>query len=135
MPLRGDRYAIDPGNSVGGLNFKLGGMAGRRWVKVFNRDYGANSEHRCPESTKSNLLLIALSVILAPECSDVDSIMNWSDRLFIVAAFLIFGIAGWEVLKQYQRIKELHRTDPAKWPRVPVLPAAVDLYEKSDRRP
>ena len=59
--------------------------------------------------------------------------MDLSDRLFIVAAFLVFGLAGWEVVRQYQRIRELHRTSPDKWPRVPVLPATVNLYEKSDQ--
>ena len=60
--------------------------------------------------------------------------MDWSDRLSLIVAFLVFGFAGWEVLKQYERISELHRTDPAKWPRIPVLPATVSLYEKSDQR-
>lgn len=102
--------------------------------QIFKHDYGANSQHCCPESTKSNLLLIAEGVIPSPESSDVNSIMDLSDRLFIVVAFLVFGFAGWEVLKQYQRISELHRTHPDKWPRIPVLPATVNLYEKRDQR-
>jgi len=52
----------------------------------------------------------------------------------MVSAFLVFGLAGWEVVRQYQRIRGLHRTSPAKWPGDAVLPAAVDLYEKTSRR-
>jgi hypothetical protein len=58
----------------------------------------------------------------------MNKVMDLNERLFLVIAFTIFCIAGWEFWQHVQRLAALRRTHPDKWTRVPVLPDSVDLY-------
>lgn len=62
------------------------------------------------------------------------NVMAWTDRVFLIVAFVVFGFAAYEVWQQFERIKELHRTHPDKWPKIPELPPGVNLYPKSEQR-
>ena len=93
-----------------------------------------NAEHGCLELIQSNVLLAVASIISLPEISDMTKVMSVSDRLFLVFALMVFAFAAYEVWQQYQRISELHRTHPDKWPKTPVLPASINLYAKPDQR-
>jgi len=93
-----------------------------------------NSEHGCPELIQSKVLSVVASIISLPKFSDMNKVMSVSDRLFLVVALMVFSFAAYEIWQQYQRCLTLHRTNPNKWPKTPVLPASINLYAKPDQR-